>query len=446
MSFVKRLKKALVGDEHARFVYLNNFEVERTWARGEPSLPGAGISFAATTVNRMEELGVLLAEDEDVVVLKAPIDAGYAGYLQQVGVATGGTRCAEDSDPALSVTDDALASPRLLADLRALADGRTYLMPLGISPAEEQLAKDTGLPLAGPSAQTCKAVNGKIFSRRLVEETGLTAVPGAICETVGELADALAEHLLPGGRAVVKESLGVSGRGMVVLDNPDKAARLVRMLGRRGVDARADLVVERWIEKVCDLNYQVLVSRRGEVRFENVKAAVVEDGVHKGHVFPVDLTEAQVDQLRAAGQIIGRELFAEGYFGMIGIDAMLGLDGKIYPCLEINARFNMSTYQSTLAERHIGPGRHAVATTISLRPHLRHSFAEVADALGPLLFTGTQSEGLLINNFATLNAAAVDGEEFHGRIYGVCIASDAPSALRVREDAVAALTEMAARA
>ncbi|HEY4023714.1 MAG TPA: ATP-grasp domain-containing protein [Pseudonocardiaceae bacterium] len=434
-----------MGDEHARFVYLNNFEVERSWARGEPSLPGAGISFASATVNRMEELGVLLAEPDDVVVLKAPIDAGYAEYLRGIGVSTHGVRYAEHNDPARSVTDDALASPKLLADLRALADGRTYLMPLGISPAEEELAKETGLPLAGPSAQTCKAVNGKIFSRRLVDAAGLTAVPGAVCETVGELACALAEHLLPGGRAVVKESLGVSGRGMVVLDSQDKVARLVRMLGRRGADARADLVVERWIDKVFDLNYQVLVSRKGEIRFENVKAAVVEDGVHKGHVFPVGLSTEQLDVLHAAGEVIGRALFAEGYFGMIGIDAMLGTNGVVYPCLEINARFNMSTYQSTLAERYIDPDRHAVATTISLRPHRRLSFAEVADALGELLFAGADRPGLLINNFATLNAAAKDGEEFHGRIYGVCIAPDAPTAMRVREDAVSALSELAAR-
>jgi hypothetical protein len=446
MSFVKRLKKALVGDDQARFVYLNNFEVERTWGQGEPKLPGAGITFAGTTVNRMEELGVLLAEADDVVVLKAPIDDGYSEYLHSFGAASGRTLWVENNDPARSVTDDALASPELLAALRELADGRTYLMPLGISPAEEQLSKATGLPLAGPSASTCKAVNGKIFSRRLVETEGLTAVPGAIVETVGELAGALAEHLLPGSKAVVKESMGVSGRGMVVLEAPERADRLVRMLARRGDgDTRANLVVEQWIEKVCDLNYQVVVSRKGEVRFEAVKAAVVQDGVHKGHMFPVALTGDELAVLHHAGEVIGAALFAEGYYGMVGIDAMLGKDGVVYPCLEINARFNMSTYQSTLAERFVGEGKHAVAATIGLRPHRTHTFAEVAEALGDLLFTGEDRPGLLINNFATLNAAATEGEDFHGRIYGVCIADSAEAALQVRADAEQALEKLVAR-
>jgi hypothetical protein len=457
VNFVTRLKKGLVGDPDARFVYLNNFEVERSWAEGEPKLPGAGIAFANATVNRMEELGVLLADPDDVVVLKAPIDPGYAEYLDRLGAA-GRTLTVDRNDPERSVTDDALESPRLLDALRALDDGRTYLMPLGISPAEERLAKETGLPLAGPTAQTCKAVNGKIFSRRLVEAEGLTAVPGAVCATVGELAAALRAHLVPGGRVVVKESLGVSGRGMVVLDSERRAERLLRMVERRGADAPANLVVERWIDQATDLNYQFIVSRRGEVRFHEVKAAVVDNGVHKGHRFPVDLTADQVDDLHEAAYRIGRVLFAEGYHGMVGVDAMLGRDGTLYPCLEINARFNMSTYQSRITERYIGPGRHAVAATIGLRPHRRHTFAEVADALGELLFI--EDTGVLVNNFATLNAAARDAEglpaptegpgasgtsAFHGRIYAVCIADDAAGALALREAAERALTDMAAR-
>ncbi len=67
----RRLKSALTGDPAARFVYVNNFEVERCWGQGEPRLPGTGLSFSAATVNRIEEVGVLLADEDDAVVLKA---------------------------------------------------------------------------------------------------------------------------------------------------------------------------------------------------------------------------------------------------------------------------------------------------------------------------------------------------------------------------------------
>jgi D-alanine-D-alanine ligase-like ATP-grasp enzyme len=441
MNFVERLKKDLTGDEHARFVFVNNFEVERSWAVGEPKLPGAGIAFAGATVNRMEEMGALLADTGDVVVLKAPMDTEFTAYLDRLGAAAGTTLSAENSNPELMVTEDALNSPLLLEELRKLADGRTYLMPLGISAAEEELAKETGLPLAGTTAQTCKAVNGKIFSRQLVETIGIREVPGRIVRTVGELRPVLTELLALGGRVVVKESLGVSGRGMVVVADEKAANRLLRLIERRGLDAPANLVVETWIEHAQDLNYQFVVSRTGNVRFETVKAAVLRDGVHQGHRFPVELPPVAAAELQEAVQKIGQALHAEGFFGLVGVDAMLATDGTLYPCLEINARFNMSTYQSRIAERFIPDGAHAIAATFGLRPSRVHTFAEVSDALGELLLDEGRTTGVLVNNFATLNAAATDGS-FHGRLYAICVADSAEAALELRQEAEARLQRM----
>jgi D-alanine-D-alanine ligase-like ATP-grasp enzyme len=441
MNFVERLKKDLTGDEHARFVFVNNFEVERSWAVGEPKLPGAGIAFAGATVNRMEEMGALLADTGDVVVLKAAMDDEFAAYLGRLGAAAGRTINAEVSSPELMVTEDALNSPLLLDELRKLADGRTYLMPLGISAAEEELAKETGLPLAGTTAQTCKAVNGKIFSRQLVERIGIREVPGRVVHTVGELRPVLDELLAGGGRVVVKESLGVSGRGMVVVADEKAASRLLRLIERRGLDAPANLVVETWIEHAQDLNYQFVVSRTGNVRFETVKAAVLKDGVHQGHRFPVELPPVAAAELQDAVQKIGKALHEEGFFGLVGVDAMLATDGTLYPCLEINARFNMSTYQSRIAERFIPEGAHAIAATFGLRPSRVHSFSEVAAALGELLLDEGRTTGVLVNNFATLNAAATDGS-FHGRLYAICVAESADAALELRQEAEARLQTM----
>lgn len=450
-GFTARLKAALVGNPCARFVYLNNFEVERVWGRDDPGLPGTGLSFSSATVNRMEEVGVLLADDLDVVVLKAPLDPAYAAYLDSLGTAAGRCLTVDHNEPERSVTADALASPRLLAELSALADGRTYLMPLGISPDEERLADAVGIPLAGPSAATCKRVNGKIFSRALVDASGLTPVRGVACRTLEQLEAALDAYLTDdrGTRVVVKESLGVSGRGMVVLDSPRQGAQLLRMLARRGAGSAVPVVVERWIDKECDLNYQFIVGRDGQVLFETVKTALTENGVHRGHLFPPALRGDQVEQLNAAADVIGGALAREGYYGLVGVDALLGVDGTLYPCLEINARFNMATYQNRIAERFVRAGQYALATTFELRLTRAHSFDEVRSALGGLLFRGCRPDGsdphsVLINNFATLNAAIDGGGDPYGRIYGICIGDSAGDVKDVKTAAQAALTGMAA--
>ncbi|MDO0912062.1 ATP-grasp domain-containing protein [Streptomyces sp. DT2A-34] len=442
MTFTRRLKRALTGDPEARFVYLNNFEVERVWGQSEPGLPGSGFSFSGATVNRMEEVGVLHADVNDMVVLKAPVDEEYLAYLQSLDAARGQRLTVENNVPNRSVTQDALASPRLLEHLRGLDDGHTFLAPLGISPDEERLSEVTGLPLSGPSAAVCRHVNGKIFSRELVDDTGLTRVPGAVCRTYEELEEAIAAHLGEGSRVVVKESLGVSGRGMVVLDGRRRADQLLRMLARRGRQAPVSLVVEEWIDKRSDLNYQFTVDRDGATRFETVKTALTQDGVHRGHRFPPDLRPDEVEDLRSASAVIGKRLADEGYYGLVGVDAMLGTDGTLYPCLEINARFNMATYQNRVAETLFGPAQHALATVIHLRPTRTYAFSEVSRALGTLLYRSPGGTGVLINNYATLNAAVTPGKRSAGRLYAICVADTPADAEELRSAAEQALLEM----
>ncbi|WP_405594720.1 carbamoylphosphate synthase large subunit [Streptomyces sp. NBC_01092] len=434
MTFSRRLKRALTGDSEARFVYLGNFEVERDWARGEPRLPGAGVNFTAATVNRMEEMGVFLADDDDVLLLKEPPDPQYRTYLHGLGVASATVLCPENTDPLRRITEDALESPQLIADLRALADGRTHLLPLGVSPALQVLAEQTGIRLAAPSAAVCKAVNGKIFSRMVTERVGLREVPGECCRTYGDVADAVDRHLGASERVVVKESFGVSGRGMVVLDRRS-ADTFLRMIGRRGRDAPADMVVETWMDEVESLNYQFIVARDGSVLFETVKAAITESGVHRGHRFPTRLPDGIETELRRSAELLGRELYDHGYFGMVGVDALLSTDGLLYPCLEINARFNMANYQNCIADLCVPPGAHAQACSIELTMDSTLSFTEFTRPFEELLLDRAAGKGIVVSNFATVNAgAAAEADRFRGRLGVMCVAGTAAEAAALRHE------------
>ena len=428
LTFTDRLRESLVGDRGARFVLLGNFEVEEAWSAGSPRLPGAAVKSAPAIVNRMEELAVSLAGPGDVVVLKDAVDPGFARHLRELGLQIPRTLPVDVNHPERTVTADALTSPRLLAELRELADGRTHLLPLGTGEAEEQLSAATGLLLAVPGAAVFRRVNSKAYSRRLTDELALRAIPGHVVESVADLralVGSLRRALERGNRIVVKEALGVSGKGVLVLDRARRLEQLVAMLERRAVrtgqDA-IDLVVEEWVEKACDLNYQFVLGADGEVSFDFVKEALTERGVHKGHRIPSRLDEEQVDELRMVAQAIGARLFAEGYHGVVGVDAILGRDGALYPVLEINARFNMSTYQVDVAERFIGRERVALARHYALTRRQRLSFDGLAAALGAALFDPARGSGLLVNNFAAVNAAAGSGEAYEGRLYGLCIA------------------------
>ena len=413
MDFRSRLRTALTGAPDTPLVLLGNFEVEDEWARGERGLPRLAMGGSGRAiVNRMDELALLLAAERDHVVLKARPEPDHLGYLDRLGLPVPTVLVPREQDPQCPVTVDALRDRNLQTAL-SRQDG--WLAPHGVSAAEEELARRSGTRLAAPPTDVCKAVNSKIFSRRLATEEGLRQAPGRTCATVGELAEAFAWAaglIDAGGRVVVKDAYGVSGKGIAVVDDTRRLDRLRRMVESKAArDGRDDvaLVVEEWVAKRTDLNYQFLVGRDGTVTFDVVKEALTEAGVHKGHRFPVRLTAAQLEELTTAANAIGGTLFHAGYFGVVGVDAMVDPDGGLYPLVEINARNNMSTYQAVVQETLVPDGAEVLARHYPVRVREPLAFAALCRALDGVLLAPAGREGLIVTGFATVNAALPDG-------------------------------------
>ncbi|MFJ4653238.1 ATP-grasp domain-containing protein [Nocardia sp. NPDC088792] len=433
-DFGTRLKVAVTGTPGTPLVFLGNFEIEDRWAMGEPGLPGVSFPAGRAVVNRMDEFTLLLAGPDDHVVLKAAPDPGYLSYLGELGLTPPRILAIGRQDPQRTVTADILADPAIRTALGRLARGGARLFPHGVSDLEEQLAETSEIPLAAPAAAVCKRVNSKIYSRRLAEELDLRRPRGWAAETLDELDEAVgrARLLLAAGHTVVvKDAYGVSGRGIAVVATVERLDRLQRMAIRRAERAghrRAGLVVEEWVAKHTDLNYQFTIGRDGAVHFDFVKEAITEAGVHKGHRFPAGLTAAQEAGVRDSAQRIGAALAADGYFGVAGVDALLDPDGGLYPMIEINARNNMSTYQARIQETLGTGGNPVLARHYPVRLRAPLAFADLRRALKGVLLERDSDSGLLINNFATVNAAAPAGDMpaggYDGRLYGLVLARD----------------------
>jgi hypothetical protein len=437
-GFTRRLKAALTGRTDKPLVLLGNFEVEERWAVGEHTLPRVTTTAGSAVVNHMDEFALLLGGRDDHVVLKTAPDKDYLAYLTGVGLPLPTVHVVADQQPRRTVTEDALADPALLGELSRLD---AVLVAHGVSDVEEELSAATGLPLAAPTSTLCKAVNSKVYSRRVADDIGLRQPAGFGCSTLAELREALdwARGPLSAGRAVViKEAFGVSGKGIVVLRDERRLDRMYRMIAKQVEKSgrnRIAFVVEDWVDKRTDLNYQFTVCRDGSVRFDFVKEALTEGGVHKGHRMPARLPAASVEELVASAEQIGKRLAADGYFGVAGVDALVDTAGGIYPVIEINARNNMSTYQVQLQERFVGPDKIAVAKHYPIRLTEPTGFAAIRARLDGLVFDG--GTGLLVNNFATVNAAATPDQPFDGRLYGIVVATS-PDELAAIDDQVTA--------
>ncbi|MEO3891256.1 ATP-grasp domain-containing protein [Nonomuraea sp. B5E05] len=435
LMFLQRVKAALTGSPDTPLAFVGNFEVENQWAVGEKGLPRPGFSAGAAVVNRMDEFTLLLAGPHDHVILKEAPDEDYVAHLAELGVDLPRIHTVARNDPGRTVTLDALDDPGLVEKLSALEGVR--LAPHGTSILEERLSTATGLPLVTPRADVCKVVNSKIYSRRAADDAGLRQVAGRTAETMAELEAALDEALplLDQGRSlVIKDAFGVSGKGIVVVEDRQRLERLHAMIRRRAAKSGDDtvaLVIEEWVAKSADLNYQFTVSPDANAHFDFVKEAITENGVHKGHRIPATITAAQMAELEESSQRLAKILARDGFYGVVGVDAMVDTSGRLYPVVEINARHNMSTYQLPLQERFMAPGQVALARQYPLRLSERLPYRVLRRKLAGLLLEGPGGAGLLVNNFATVNAAARESSSFDGRLYGLLIADghDARTAL-----------------
>src|SRR2546430_292153 len=190
-------------------------------------------------VNRMDEFALLLAGAEDYVLVKAAPDADYLNFLTRLGIALPTVLAVGTNHPERTVTEDVLADPALIATLAGLGARGAALLPHGVSTDEERLAAACGLPLAAPSSMVCKAVNGKVYSRRLADKLGLRQPPGMACDSPAGWTEAV-EWARPiiaaGGTVGVKDAYGVSGKGISVLRDErrlDPPAQVVAPAGRR---------------------------------------------------------------------------------------------------------------------------------------------------------------------------------------------------------------------
>ena len=435
-KFTGRLKAALTETADAELVFLGNFEVEDQWARGEMGLPRLTFGSGNVIVNRMDEFALLLAGKGDHVVLKGEPDPDYLSHLEELGFDLPQLLVVERQDPGSTVTQDALEDRTVLRELGRLGALGGVVCAHGVSELEERLAERAGIPLAAPPAKVCKAVNSKIYSRRLADELGIRQSRGWSCASLAELDTAVesARALLADGhRVVLKDAFGVSGKGIEVVEDERRLDRLHRMISSRARKAETDrlgLVVEEWVAKRADLNYQFTVGRDGSVHVDFVKEALTEGGVHLGHRIPARLTERQTAELTEVSRLLAGRLADDGYFGVVGVDAMVDPDGGLYPLVEINARHNMSTYLASIQEAFIGSGSTALVRRYPVRLGVPLPFGTLYRALADLLFDPARGTGLLINNYATVNAAASQGERapgahFDGRLYGVVVADSA---------------------
>ncbi|MBO9598823.1 MAG: ATP-grasp domain-containing protein, partial [Cohnella sp.] len=411
-------------------VWLLNIGAEKYW---NPVQPGVVDRSEDRIVGRVEEMNLLLCREQDILILREMPDPYYLDKLREWGFAIPRRIWVpRQSDPWTPISELVLRDVGLLTELAKVAEANddVWFVPYAVTRLEEQISARCGLCLAAASSGVNAAVNDKIFNREIAVTLELPVCQGRVCGSADEIGRAYAELTEQPpyfDRVIIKEPFGASGKGLYIVDSPDKLKPILLRVSRFAKNnPQAQWLVEGWYDKLADVNYQLYVSQDGEVDVFSIKQQVLRDTVYIGSKMPMQLEDMDIaGSCREFGEAIGKHLHAIGYTGVAGVDSIITRDGEFIPIIEINGRFTLSTYISFL-ERVIGDAK-VFSRYFKVAANESVDFRAICEALERerLLYSRDTGEGVLVYTSGTLPTVKDEGSgKYPGRIFTLIIARD----------------------
>lgn len=201
--------------------------------------------------------------------------------------------------------------------------------------------------------QMIKEINSKAFSfcYTTLEEAALITNPQELKAWLKQV---------PGPK-VLKTCFGLSGKGNRVANQETPLQCLLTFCEKEWSEERP-VVAEPWLDRCFDFSTQWMIQPDGQCNL--LGSTVFETDPHGAYLGTLagpnnllfgPLLNHLNEHLKAA-QVVLRDLFKKGFFGHVGIDALLyrcpkSLQVKLYPIVEINARQTMSLVALRLQQR-----------------------------------------------------------------------------------------------
>jgi len=231
-----------------------------------------------------------------------------------------------------------------LPKMRLLSDRQFPPLPLssyGPAQSVQTWAKERGLSYSIPPLEVVKILTSKIFSF----ENSPQLPESALLENASQAEEWCASTPHP---KVLKDPLGFSGRGHLILRRPDYDFTQLSF----------PLIGEPWVERTLDFSTHFEIGKEiscvGQTRMENSKQGHFISCATGAH-HEIDLTPLLT------------KIQAMGFFGPLSIDSFIYENG-LHPIVEINPRLTMSSIAIKIAKKLHSPIHLSYSKTGTLLP------------------------------------------------------------------------------
>ena len=327
-------------------IWLFNIGAEKFW-----SINSSGVIDIKeeTTVNHCEEMNLLIAQKNDYFILRQQPDEAFIRHIKNLTGCTPNILVPDVKDESRSISELVLDSPSLLAKLKSIAGEKVRFVPYGVTALEEEISQKCNLHLIGACSELNKRINSKVFSREVALELGCKTTNALVCNSIDEIREGYNVLKKSFNKIIIKEPNGASGKGLYVVECEKKLETILVILKRNSMRTKQSTwLVEGWVDNKKDLNMQIYVDESGNVDVFSIKEQLVNGTVYIGSVMPPRFSEKIIEECIFWGEKIGKHLAADGFNGILGVDALIDGSETLIPIIEISARFTLSTYISFL--------------------------------------------------------------------------------------------------
>ena len=231
---------------------------------------------------------------------------------------------------------------------------RRVFTPWGWTPSAAAAGERAGAQVRPAPFETVGRVNSKLWSHALEVELGVVLPGAALARTFEELEAALARACPgPSDKWVIKSPFGFAARERVLGRGPRMEEPQAKW-SRRRLSNGETLIVQPWLEVVREYGVVMEIDESGRVEILGVSDLQTNGaGTGTGYVLGRPPESGRRGELERVARVVGQRLYAEGYAGPAGVDA-LEHAGGLHPLLEVNARYTMG-FVALAVERALRP-------------------------------------------------------------------------------------------
>lgn len=226
--------------------------------------------------------------------------------------------------------------------------------PWGWTPSAVEAGHRAGAIVRPVPLDIVARVNSKLWSHALEIELGIALPGAALSTTIEELREAIARAApAPGDKWVVKSPYGFAARDRVLGRGPVLEEPQAKWCRRR-LERGETLIFQPWLAVAREYGVVAEIADDGSFDVRGVSDLQTNGaGTGTGYVLGRRPAPERLRELTRVASLVGQRLFAEGYTGPVGIDA-LEHAGGLHPLLEINARYTMG-FVALAVERELNP-------------------------------------------------------------------------------------------